>query len=205
MSWDWERLKDQQRKRGDIPPQMDDFIKKVNDFKMPGGPFLVLLLIIGLFSTSMFYTVKPSEEGVVQRFGKYVRTTQPGLHFKLPAGIETVQKVNVRQVKTEEFSSRAPASDPRFSHGTDDVTLMLGWFPGLFSTGLKTLIITSLKSGTFSSFSGTCLKQPCALLWGTEALMRSSANGMKLQWRPRTFCKASWIMQKQVFILLQWK
>lgn len=126
MSWDWEKLKEQQQKKGDIPPQLDDFVKKINDFKMPGGPFLVLLLIIALFSTSMFYTVKPSEEGVIQRFGKYARTTQPGLHFKLPAGIETVKKVNVKLVKTEEFGSLSLASrESRFSQVTNNATLML--------------------------------------------------------------------------------
>jgi len=44
--------------------------------------------------------------GVVQRFGEYVRTTQPGLNFKLPRGIETVTKVKVRFVYKEEFGLR---------------------------------------------------------------------------------------------------
>ncbi len=60
----------------------------------------VILLILG-FST--FYTVEPDERGIVQRFGKYVRSTGPGLHFKLPAGIEKVTKVKVEYVFKEEF------------------------------------------------------------------------------------------------------
>jgi membrane protease subunit HflK len=51
----------------------------------------------------MFYTVDVDEVGIVQRFGKYVRTTQPGLNFKLPTGIEKVTKVKVRRVYKEEF------------------------------------------------------------------------------------------------------
>jgi membrane protease subunit HflK len=51
----------------------------------------------------MVFTVAVEEVGVVQRFGKYVRTSQPGLNFKLPAGIEKVTKVKVRRVYKEEF------------------------------------------------------------------------------------------------------
>jgi membrane protease subunit HflK len=47
------------------------------------------------------------EVGVVQRFGKYVRTSQPGLNFKLPSGIEKVTKVKVRRVYKEEFGFRS--------------------------------------------------------------------------------------------------
>ena len=56
-----------------------------------------------LLAISMVFTVAVEEVGVVQRFGKYVRTSQPGLNFKLPAGIEKVTKVKVRRVYKEEF------------------------------------------------------------------------------------------------------
>ena len=46
------------------------------------------------------------EVGVVQRFGKYVRTSPPGLSFKFPRGIEKVSKVKVRYVFKEEFGFR---------------------------------------------------------------------------------------------------
>ena len=63
-----------------------------------------IVVVLGLyFGQSMFYTVAADEEGVVQRFGKYDRTTGPGLHFKLPALVESVTKVPVRAVQTMEF------------------------------------------------------------------------------------------------------
>ncbi|MFP4349039.1 MAG: FtsH protease activity modulator HflK [Desulfococcaceae bacterium] len=124
MSWDWEKLK-QQQKRGDIPPNMDEFIKKINNFKLPGGPLLIVLLLLILLGSTMFYTVKPSEVGVVQRFGRYVRTTQPGLHFKMPVGIESVRKVNVRKVNTEEFSAFNAGGQSRFGGDSSTATLML--------------------------------------------------------------------------------
>ncbi|OQX84962.1 HflK protein [candidate division KSB1 bacterium 4484_87] len=65
----------------------------------------IIVLIVLVFST--YYTVKTEEVGVIKRFGKYVRTTPPGLHFKLPLGIETVNKVKGgRYIFREEFGYR---------------------------------------------------------------------------------------------------
>ncbi len=103
MSWDWERLKRQQQGKGGIPPQMDEFVEKIKKVKFPGGPlFIIVILLVALAFTS-FFTVKQNEVGVVQFFGRYVRTTEPGLNFKLPLGIEKVTKVNVREIQTAEF------------------------------------------------------------------------------------------------------
>jgi len=103
MSWDWEKLKQQQHGKGGVPPQMDEFVDRLKKFKLPGGPlFIVVILLVALAATSVF-TVKQNEVGVVQLLGRYVRTTEPGLSFKLPLGIEKVTKVNVREIQTAEF------------------------------------------------------------------------------------------------------
>ncbi len=131
MSWDWEKLKEQQQRKGGggIPPQINDFFEKFKQLKLPGGSLLILLAIILFFGTSTFFTVGVDEVGVVQRFGKFVRTTQPGLNFKLPAGIEKVTKVKVRRVYKEEFgfrSVRQEARDRSLSGSeTSSVSLML--------------------------------------------------------------------------------
>jgi len=65
---------------------------------------LAAVLLWGIFSS--FYTVNADETGIIQRFGKYVRTTEPGLHFKLPFGIETVKKVRTQHVFKMEFGFR---------------------------------------------------------------------------------------------------
>ena len=69
---------------------------------------LIALLILAAFILALtsLYSVGPEEEGVVQRFGRYVRTTNSGLHVKLPFGIETVRKVKVKFVFKEEFGFR---------------------------------------------------------------------------------------------------
>lgn len=80
--------------------------------KMPPvqpGPWLIpFIFIIILFTAgnSMFYQVGPDEVGVVQRFGRYVSTNNPGLHMKLPFAIEQVRNIKVTHVFKEEFGFR---------------------------------------------------------------------------------------------------
>ena len=113
MSWDWEKLKEQQEKRtgGPMPPQMDELFQQFKKIRLPGGPLMLILVVVILLGTSMFFTVAVDEVGVVQRFGKFVRITQPGLNFKLPTGIETVTKVKVRRVYAEEFGLTSGPED----------------------------------------------------------------------------------------------
>ena len=59
-----------------------------------------LLIIVALWLTSGFYQVQPSEQGVVLRFGKYIETTDAGLHYHWPMPIEEVIKVNVTQERS---------------------------------------------------------------------------------------------------------
>lgn len=61
---------------------------------------LIFLATIALWLLSGFYQVQPSEQGVVLRFGKYVDTTDSGLHYHLPYPIEEVIKVNVTQERS---------------------------------------------------------------------------------------------------------
>lgn len=87
--------------------------------KMPSfrfGPWIVplfLLIFTLLAAGSLFYQVGPDEVGVVQRFGKFVRVTQPGLHLKIPFGIETAKKVKVTHVFKEEFGFRTVSAGVR--------------------------------------------------------------------------------------------
>ena len=116
MNWDWDKLREQQERKGGNsgPPPMEDMIVQLKGFKVPGGFWLILIAaIVVMAGSSMFYTVGVSEVGVVQRFGKYVKTTQPGLNFKLPAGIEKVTLVKVKLVYKEEFGFRTVESGNR--------------------------------------------------------------------------------------------
>ncbi len=128
MSWDWEKLRGQQQKRGEVPPQIDEFFKKIGEMKVPNGLPFILLIAVLLIALSTFYTIDVDEVGIVQRFGKYMRTDDPGLNFKMPIGIERVTKVKIRRVYKEEFGFRTPQSDtPRTVSEleSNNVSLML--------------------------------------------------------------------------------
>ena len=129
MSWDWDRLKDQQQKSGGgVPPNVDELVKRMKNFKLPGGPIIIVIALVVVAAYSSVFTVKQDEVGIVQLFGRYVRTVQPGLSFKMPFGIERVTKVNVKGIRTEEFgfSSEGMSSRSRFGGGeAENVALML--------------------------------------------------------------------------------
>ena len=94
---------------GGLPPEVDKVLKSVTQ-RFKGGRsnifFIIAAVIIIWLVFSSIYTVGVDEVGIIQRFGKYVRTTTPGLHFKLPRGIEKLTKVKVKYVYTEEFGLR---------------------------------------------------------------------------------------------------
>lgn len=82
--------------------------KEIIDLKLPGilrGKGLVIAIVSLLAAIGFggaFYTVEVEEAGVVLRFGKHMETVPPGLHFKLPFGIDQVTTVPVtRQLKQE--------------------------------------------------------------------------------------------------------
>src|SRR5215471_1059296 len=75
------------------------------------GALLIVLLIAVLLTS--YYTVGAESEGVVLRFGKFLRTVEPGLHFKLPFGIDAVTVLPTRrQLKLEFGFSKAGYTNP---------------------------------------------------------------------------------------------
>lgn len=78
----------------------------LDDVPRPPMRFIGLLLLlvpVGALLWTAFYTVAAESEGVVLRFGKYLTTVEPGLHFKLPLGIDEVQVLPTRRQLKLEF------------------------------------------------------------------------------------------------------
>jgi membrane protease subunit HflK len=73
--------------------------------RIPLGPILLGFAVLLALQTS-YYTIEPEEVGVVLRFGEHVRTTNPGLHLRLPFAVERVYKVPVQRQLKEEFGFR---------------------------------------------------------------------------------------------------
>ena len=78
------------------PPKPGGDRPKPN-FKKLGATALIVVLVIALAMAAMtcFYTVDDKQQAVVTTFGKVTDVTDAGVHFKLPFGIQQVQKVDV--------------------------------------------------------------------------------------------------------------
>lgn len=95
------------------PPDLDEIVKKMQDKinRLMGGggsggdglswTALGAIAAVGVVIWLLFgfYIVQPAEQGVVTRFGAYVKTTDQGLHWHIPYPVETVQIVNVEAVR----------------------------------------------------------------------------------------------------------
>lgn len=101
-------------------PSGDDLEKKVIEitdqikkkFKSSGPKsFMPLVIVIAVIAIviggySSMYEVDTEETGVVLRFGKFAGFSDPGLHFKMPFGIDQVYLVPTGRVLKEEFGYR---------------------------------------------------------------------------------------------------
>ena len=113
---------------------LEEVLEKIKEQlkRFKGGPVSILaaVLVVAVFWTAWF-TVQPEETGIVQRFGKVMRTAGPGLHLKLPFGVETVRLLPTARVLKEEFGFRTLGTMPdgrtRYDPGNShkDESLML--------------------------------------------------------------------------------
>jgi membrane protease subunit HflK len=93
---------------------------------LPGVPrflgwiALGVLALIGLVGS--YYQVEPDEVALVTRFGRFVRTSEPGPHGKIPFGIEQVRKVPVQRQLKQEFGFRTTRADVQSAYAKDDRT-----------------------------------------------------------------------------------
>ena len=112
--------------RGPTPPDIDAIIRdiqnKINKF-LPGGsksggkPIgLILIVLLFVWLASGLYRVLPDEQGVVLRFGKFIKTTQPGLNYHIPFPVEAVETPKVTKVNRIDIGFRSER-DSGFSSG----------------------------------------------------------------------------------------
>lgn len=105
----------------DHSPQKIDFDLKLPNFDkqslwLPAVFGLFAIVAIGLFTS--FYTVQAEEAGVVTRFGKLHVITTPGLHGKLPFGMDKVQHVPVLRQMKQEFGYGTSGATNTRQHST---------------------------------------------------------------------------------------
>jgi len=100
---------------GPTPPDLEEFLRRSQDrlrSVLPGGNFggrgifLFAALAFLLWVGSGIYFVQPDEQGIVLRFGRYVRDAQSGANYHLPYPIETVLTPKVTRVNRIDIGMR---------------------------------------------------------------------------------------------------
>ena len=87
--------------------------KKSPNFKKAGRivTIVVLVVIVALLIGTCYYTVDDKQQAVVTTFGKVTDITDAGVHFKLPFGIQQVQKVDVNVYQKIELGYSSSGND----------------------------------------------------------------------------------------------
>ena len=101
-------------------PFFGQFLPPWITVQMIVSALLALVLIWIVFGS--FFTVEPEEIGVVLRFGGYVRTAEPGLHFKVPWPVESLIKVPVQRQLKQEFGFRTESANVRTHDSSHDLS-----------------------------------------------------------------------------------
>jgi modulator of FtsH protease HflK len=114
---------------GSTPPDLEEILRRSQDKLrglVPGGNLggkgfaLIVLAALVLWAFSGFYRVEPDERGVVLRFGKFVKETDPGLNYHFPYPVETVLTPKALRVNKIDIGMRV-VEDLRRGVATRDV------------------------------------------------------------------------------------
>lgn len=91
-------------------------------------PWIIVIVVVLSGIRGVIYSIGPDEVGVMQRFGRYMALSSPGLHLKLPFGVDKVTPIKVEKIFKEEFGSSSYRGENKllYSSGrSQDESLML--------------------------------------------------------------------------------
>ena len=89
-------------------------------------PAVLIALVVLIGISSCFYTVDDKQQAVVTTFGKVTEVTDAGVHFKLPFGIQQVEKVDVNVYQKIELGYRTASSGENYSVVEEESTMITG-------------------------------------------------------------------------------
>ncbi len=92
------------------------------------GIWGVLIVLIVLWLLTGIYIVSADQQGVIKRFGEFVRVTGPGIHYHLPFPVESVQRPRVTEVKRAEIGFRTIDQGPpsRYADRPNESIMLTG-------------------------------------------------------------------------------
>ncbi|MDY6030149.1 MAG: FtsH protease activity modulator HflK [Treponemataceae bacterium] len=103
----------------------DEFKKIKKKFSIKQTIVFVILVFAIVLVFASFYKVDATEQAVITRFGKYIKTVSPGLHMKIPFGIEKNYNVPVKVVQTEQFGFSTQKSSRNDNYNYSKESTML--------------------------------------------------------------------------------
>ncbi len=143
MAWNDNNNKNPWAGSNQTPPELEEVIKdfknKFDGFfsnkkslsagvsKMPSSGFkYIFILVLLVWLLSGIYIIDPAEKGVVLRFGAFQEETSQGPHWHIPYPIETLNRINVEQIRTVEIGYRNVVNgNRRFGGNVSSESLML--------------------------------------------------------------------------------
>ncbi|MDH4201861.1 MAG: FtsH protease activity modulator HflK [Phycisphaerae bacterium] len=134
---------------------------------------IAVLVVYGVMTS--LYTIETNSAGVVKRFGKYNRITEPGIHLKLPFGIEKAIGVPVKSVQKEEFGFRTVKAGVDSQYlGIDEIQ------SGRYSR--EALVNLIRESGESRSSSGNLQSFAKELLQREYIMLTGDLNIVDVEW-----------------------
>ena len=107
-------------------PPKDNKKKPFENFEFkPKVLVIAAVVLAALVLLSCFYTVDDKQQAVVTTFGKVTDVTDAGLHFKLPLGIQQVEKVDVNVYQKIELGY-ATQNEGSYATNTNESTMITG-------------------------------------------------------------------------------
>ncbi len=178
---------------GQRPPDLDEILRRSQDrFKsvLPGGGFfggkkgifLALIALLAVWAFSGFFQVETSEQGVVLRFGKHVRSVGEGLHYHLPYPIERVVIANVTENRRLEIGIRMEGGAARTNVGVREVpqeSLMLTGDENIVDVNFA--VVWQIKPGGAADFLFNIQNPETTIRAVAESAMREVIGRSDLQ------------------------
>lgn len=196
---------------GQRPPDLDEILRRSQDRLknvIPGGGgfgkktiFFIILALLAVWGFSGWFQVQTSEQGVVLRFGKHVRSVGEGLHYHIPYPFESVIIANVTENRRLEVGIRMESQAARTNIGVREVpqeSLMLTGDENIVDVNFA--VVWQIKPGGAADFLFNIQNPETTIRAVAESAMREVIGRSDLQF---ALTQGRQSIERSVFDLMQ--